>query len=130
MKRYMIAAVPLLAAIFSADARAQEAVTINPTGTILARGVAVSLSGTLECPAGEIRQIDVQLRQAFRGSDVNSGLASTHLTCTGSSQTWSLTLESQRTFKPGSAYVFATLYDFDACCTRLASAERSVKLVK
>lgn len=112
------------------------AVTINPQGTFSSDGQTATFTGTVTCSTldtyGNTNYVNVSgyVEQLVHRGYAPQGYSYSPdpLQCTGSPQTYSLTVTNQSanaSFQRGPAYASVYLCDYDSCI----SSTRSIKLV-
>jgi hypothetical protein len=129
MKRGLLAIAILSSVSFPVLAAEVSQLSIDSTATLRNRGLFVDVSGTVQCTAGSTGFIDVFLRQVVSRRDINSGGGGTGITCTGSTQPWTVTVEAFETaFKKGSAFARASAFVCDEFECDSISTEANIRI--
>jgi hypothetical protein len=110
----------LLASLAGAPAMADNVLTVGPSATLVAKGVAVDVPVTYTCPIPGspwgYNYLRVSLKQVARAQQVASAGTEQEPVCDGTPQmlTLRLTVDGGTVpFKAGTALVDATLYTYD-----------------
>ena len=124
----MIGRTSLALAILAATAApvmAQTAVSVDPTGQVCQPGDRILLSGTVQCPAGYTGGVSIFVRAPNRAArSIATGFGSTGITCTGSPQSYQVTINADSLLFPrsGTATAFADLFVCDQSFENCVSA--------
>ena len=112
-----VAAVSALG-VGAGSARAADLwLTLNRFATLSARGMQVTISGTVTCPSGDSVVIDGDSFETVgRVQRIATSNGVTPVTCTGAVQAWSLVLTDLNTVPmlPGPANADVSAFDFGA----------------